>query len=433
MPYLTPAELPEDDACRPLFIPDNTEWLALFGGALTELTKTWNWEDSGGLTVDETVSKMMEIINDWYSETCVDCETPGGYRIIRIGTDGHLEEIGDDGEWTPTTGDYVIPSPDAREGGSPDDQICLAAKNAVNVLQLLYENWTTSWDEELSLDEAITAAIEFIVTALGFAFAPIAWAIAAFLLPVFIAFYAAMEYLTADLWDENFSKQITCFLQDCATNTDGVVTFDWDCVVNHLNSLADSFELTETQIRLYLQVMYLLYFIGGVDGLNLAAATTEITNDDCSFCIEDWCCRQDFEATDAGWTVNPSIPIGDWTMGTGWHDASNPGGGRLLELYIEFDPPVFIRNIAWDIDVHSNTNGNGFVQVNGSTVTGSTWSGEFNGLFHHGTDINDSVDTLLIAVGNGGSTVGTGGTFEIPFIQIAGSGEPMVDPCDECV
>lgn len=434
MPYLTPPDLPEGDDCRPLFIPASTDWLALFGGALTELTKAYNWEDSGGLSIDDTLAKMNDIINQWYAEVCsTACELPGGYRVIRVNADGHLEQIGDDGEWTPTTDDYEIPPPEAREGGTEDDQKCLAAKNAANVLEALYESLSDSWASELSTDEAILAFIAVLVAQVGFAFAPIVWAIVIPLLAFFALVYEALAYLTADLWDEDFTQKLECMLLNCASDDAGVVTFDYQCVQDHLYALATEDGFNELQTRLNLQLAYILQFIGGIDALNLAGATTAITDDDCDFCVGDWCCRQDFEVTDAGWEVNPAIPIGAWTMGTGWHDASNPGGGRLLELYIEYDPPVFIRNIAWDVDVHSNTNGNGFVKVNGSTVSGSTWSGEFNGLFHHGATINDSVSNLLIAVGNGGSTVGAGGTFEIPFIQIAGTGNPKVDPCDDCL
>jgi len=433
MPYLTPPDLPEEDDCRPLFIPASTQWLALFGGALTELTKAYNWEDSGGLTVEETVNKMNDIINQWYAEVCTDCAIPGtSDPPFRIGTDGRIEELVD-GEWVPPEGDYELPPITPREGGTEEDQICLAARNAVNVLQQLYESLSDSFGMDLSADEALLALIELLVTLIGVVFAPIAYALAQLVIAVFTALFAALEWITEDLWTEDFSNALTCILINCASNVDGVVTFDYDCVYEGLSKGLDGFDISADQARLYLQITYLLQVIGGADAINLAGATTAITDDNCDFCIVDWCCRQDFEATDAGWTVNPAIPIGAWTMGTGWHDASNPGGGRLLELYIEYDPPVFIRNIAWDIDVHSNTNGNGFVQVNGSTVTGSTWSGEFNGLFHHGATINDSVSSLLIAVGNGGSTVGAGGTFEIPFIQIAGSGEPRVDPCDDCV
>src|SRR5262245_18703031 len=114
MPYLTPQELPETDDCRSLSIPANSEWLALFGGALTEFTKEWNWEYSGGLTIEETVQKMNEIINNWYANPCAACTTPGGYRVIRIGANGHLEQLDESGDWTPTTDDYYIPPPEAR-------------------------------------------------------------------------------------------------------------------------------------------------------------------------------------------------------------------------------------------------------------------------------------------------------------------------------
>jgi len=284
MAYLTPQELPEDDDCRPLLIPADSEWLALFGGALTELTKTYNWQYSGGLTIDETVEKMTEIINNWYASPCAMCVTPGGYRAVRIGSSGHLEQLSPSGDWEAATDEYFIPPPAAREGGSEADQICLAAKNATNVLSQTYESLSESWGESLSEAEALTAFVGVIVGVVGFAFAPITFGIYAFFSAVFSILYTALEYLGADLWDEAFDNQMTCFLRDCANNDAGVVTFDYDCFVDKLNSLANDFLLSETQMRLYLQVSYILWFIGGIDALNLAARTTEITDDDCSFC-----------------------------------------------------------------------------------------------------------------------------------------------------
>jgi len=284
VPYLTPQSLPEDDTCRPLLIPTSSEWLALFGGALTELSFKYNWQYSGGLTVDETVAKVNEIINNWYDSACTTCETPGGYRVIRIDGDGHLQQLNDAGDWEDTTGDYAIPDPDARSGGTAEDQICLAAKNAVNVLQQLYENLTDSYSDGLSEAEALTAYILGLTAIVGFEFAPITWGIVAFMTPVFAALYSALGFLFADLWDASVSDQITCFLKLCATNDAGVVTFDWDCFVRQLNSLTNNFSLTEDQLRLYIQISYMLYFIGGVDGLNLAGATTAITDADCTDC-----------------------------------------------------------------------------------------------------------------------------------------------------
>jgi len=281
VPYLTPQELPESDKCRSLLIPADSEWLALFGGALTELTKSYNWEDSGGLSIQDTVDLMTEIVNNWYESICAACETPGGYRVIRINSTGHIEQLDENGDWVPATDDYYIPPPEAREGGTIDDQICLAAKNAVNVLHTLYESLADSWNGDLDDAEAVLALIGVEAGILGFAIAPIVWGIYAFFLPIFAILFAGLEYLIADLWDEDFTDQITCFLVDCATDTDGVVTFDWECFMDKLNSLTNTFDLTETQLRLYLQIAYLLNVIGGVDALNLAGRTTAITDDDC--------------------------------------------------------------------------------------------------------------------------------------------------------
>lgn len=319
MPYLTPAELPESEDCRSLLIPADSEWLALFGGALTELTKRWNWEYSGGLTIDETIDKMTEIIDNWYTVPCASCTLPGGGKIIRIGTGGVLEELGDGGVWQEPTGDYIIPPPEPRTGGTEPDQNCLAARNAVNVLEQLYETLSEAWASHLSEAEAGT---EFIIAAgaiIGFEFAPITLAIVAFLEVAFAALYTALEYLGADLWDSNFTEQMVCFLFDCASNDAGVVTFDWDCFMGHLNSLTDNFGLSEVQLRLYLQVAYILYFIGGVEGLNLAGGTTAITTGDCDGCTP-WCYEWDFTVDDGGFTpvVISGLNFAVYSSGNGW-------------------------------------------------------------------------------------------------------------------
>jgi len=343
MPYLTPQELPEDDDCRPLSIPASTEWLALFGGALTELTKKYNWEDSGGLSVDETVEKMESIINNWYTLPCAACTTPGGYRTIRIGNSGRIEQLNGDGNWEDATDEYVIPPPAAREGGTEQDQVCLAAANAVNVYEQLYESLSESWSGEVDEAEAVFALIGVMVGVMGFAFAPIVYGIYAFFLPIFGVMFAALEYLTADLWDDDFSNTLECFLVNCGTNTGGVVTFDWQCFIDQLNSQTNPFSLTEEQIRLYLQVIYLLYFTGGVDGLNLAGGTTEITENDCSDCSEGWCRAEDFEISDYGWEIATEFSfVGDYTGGAWQSEPLVIGGDSwdMVGIKKEFSSPA---------------------------------------------------------------------------------------------
>jgi len=292
MPYLTPEDFGDGNTCRPLSIPSTPAWLALVSGALDELTKTYNWEQFGALTVDECVERMQLMIDDYYDAACNDCVIPEGGEIIRLGEDGHIEVL-EGGEWViPEGGDYYIPPPEEREGGSTEDRKCLAAANATNVLAQLYESLSESWAEDVAEGEALLAFAAVFTGVVGFAIAPITFGIYAFFAPIFALLYAALDYLTADLWDEAFSDQMKCFLFECANDDGGVITFDWDCFVAKLNSLADSFELTELQLRLYLQVSYILSFIGGVDGLNLAGRTTEIESADCNNCscaeITDW-------------------------------------------------------------------------------------------------------------------------------------------------
>ena len=345
MPWLTPDSIPEGDDCRPLLIPADSVWLALVSGALTELTLKYNWEKFGALTVDETVAKMQSIIDNYYDSPCTTCTVPGGYRVVRISPDGHLQELDDAGAWQGATGEYVIPPPTARTDGTPPDQNCLAAKNASNAIAQLYENLSESFSSELSTDEALVAFIAAAVAVIGFEFAPITWAIAAVAFVIFEALFQALQYVTADLWTEDFTKQFTCLLLNCAINTDGVVTFDWDCFNAALLAQVNTGGLSEVQMRLYVQIGYILYFIGGVDGLNLAGRTTAITNDDCSYCEGVHCWHWDSPTPTAQFVsggfaftqfdLAPSAPITILSCTIGFEFTFVSGDEFLLELYNE--------------------------------------------------------------------------------------------------
>ncbi len=55
MPYITPDTLPSAWNCRRLLVPDDTRMLAAILGQLLELTEPVNWEETTGITVNETV------------------------------------------------------------------------------------------------------------------------------------------------------------------------------------------------------------------------------------------------------------------------------------------------------------------------------------------------------------------------------------------
>lgn len=68
--WLTPETLAGDEICRPLFLPANDEVLALVGGALSELTKPYNYEQNGAITPAEISEFMTAAILRWYDEQC---------------------------------------------------------------------------------------------------------------------------------------------------------------------------------------------------------------------------------------------------------------------------------------------------------------------------------------------------------------------------
>lgn len=282
MPYLTPDEIPEEGVCRPLLIPDDTAWLALVSGALTELTQPYNWEQFGAVTVEQAVERMQAMVDAYYAGACGSCELPDGGKVIQIRLDGRFyEQCGD--SWCEPTGDYEIPPVPAREGATDDQLRCLAAKNAANVLEQLYEQVVDNFNEHISAAETILQLGIFIGTLIA---PPIGLA-ARSLLAIFAIgmgeLFAFLDFLTEDVWDENFTDKLVCMLLECSAITDGVVTFNYECLVQRINDTTNPFDFTFTEYRLLAQVNFLLTTIS-IDGLNLAGATTAITDDDCEYC-----------------------------------------------------------------------------------------------------------------------------------------------------
>jgi len=206
---------------------------------------------------------------------------------------------------------------------------------------------------------------------LGSEFAPITYALVTFFAVVFSVLYGILEFVGADLWDEDFTKALECILLNCATNVDGVVTFDWECFNNALAAQVTIVDLTFEQLRLFGQIEYLLLVIGGVDALNTAGATTAITDDDCSFCEAVWCYHFDADNQLGDWVVhafggdtvatydgtkwlctgtppNTSIWI-SWTLGTAtvFTDAA----------ILEWTPPVTAGD---ELDIWANGDGTVF-------------------------------------------------------------------------
>jgi len=296
--FPTPNGVSGDSGYTVFRFPSDPAYGQLLLGAVQALSYAWNWYESGDLSPEEAADIFRQIVEQAPYELC-GCTLPDGGRPIRINpTTGHLEELGDDGEWHEPSGDYAVPPIAAREGGTPEDQRCLAAANAAHVYELLYESMTDSISHGLEAAEAYTAMVGAFVAAVGWEFAPIAFSIAAFFLVVFQVAYQVVSFLTADVWDATFTDTLKCVLYDCSSDDEGIVTFDWLCVQNRLAEGTDALNLD--QLRLFNQLNFIMQVTGGADGLNLSGATTSIAEADCSDCAGSWCWVWDTDALNAG-------------------------------------------------------------------------------------------------------------------------------------
>ncbi len=68
--FLTPDNPPGSlTVCRAVCLPADTEYLALVGGALSELTFAGNWEKFGDETAEDTADFFQKILDQFYGAT----------------------------------------------------------------------------------------------------------------------------------------------------------------------------------------------------------------------------------------------------------------------------------------------------------------------------------------------------------------------------
>lgn len=301
-------------------MPTNKEWLGVFNYALLELTNQYNWQQihDTDLTIDEAIAIVQDILIDfWNTDECTDsgaCLQPDGSRVLRLGVNGHIQQL-TNGAWTEPTDDYAIPPVPPRPEPTPADRECLAAANAANVLKELYETVSDAIADGLDEAETIEALAVAIAAFIG------AWgglaiaALIALALAVFHVFLEVAEFMTIDFWTNEFHEKLLCVLVSCASSDGDVVTFDYDCVVE---GTATAVQETDDDfldmIRLFGQVRYLLAVIGA-DGLSAAGATTAIETADCS--CAGWCYTIDFTEWDGDFE-HIDTGTGNWVSGQGW-------------------------------------------------------------------------------------------------------------------
>jgi len=436
-------------------IDDNLYFMAAVSGALLELTKDWNWEQYGTMTAAEAAAAMLELYTAYTLDDCGEhgCELPYPYDIIldgplhpvRINPDGHLEELVD-GEWQAPGGDYEVPAVPAREEGTEEERRCLAAANAVFVLDTLYETATDSF----LLDGTDAAVYEAVLTALvailgpwaGFSMASgIGLALGAFLV-----FFELLETVTADVWTDDFSDQLRCLFYNCSTDTADVVTFDWSCIQSGIAELVFVAGGDLNTQLLYQQVLFILNIIT-IDGLNLAGATTDITSADCDEC-GDWCYLFDFATSNGGFSVpsgsggfyDTSLTPDRWRAAQNWPGLPNRIGIRATRTFTA----RFITRLEIDHELDKVIGGFGdvgtIILLHAGLVTFTSPSTVANcGTFSRRTDVyfpNVMADTIRFGTdvhtnGQSDGCTGANGQYYCYDILIAGDGSNPIG-ADNC-
>jgi len=322
--FRTPPSLPETEIARRLAIPDSQAWLAVFSDALAQTIYAHNYTQTSesALTPEQTAEYAYEVYEAWLNaaecgdETCPPPTVIGAdeepKRIHRKNpTTGRFEVLESDGSWSEPTGDDVIPEPEERAESTEDERLCYAATNAANVIKNLYAQVDEDINNEVDSDQIQINIATYVTTILAAALlnptlASISAALGAFNLFVEIG----QSIVLVNLWTDSFHEKYICLLKEHATDTSGVITFDFWAV--NAAMLGPTFQ--GEYVYLIMQILY-LHSVIGANGLNLAGATTAVTGD-CATC-GTWCYTFDFTLGTQGWQQG-AYGIGSHSSGTGW-------------------------------------------------------------------------------------------------------------------
>jgi len=427
--WLTPNSGATETICRPLLVPldDQLFFLAAVSGALLDLTRAYNWEQFGDMTPAEAAEVMQTLYDDYVANTddCGVCVIPFPFdfdigfdiHITRIGEDGGFEEL-IDGVWQTPAGDYAVPEPDARTESTADERKCLAAANVVEVLKVVYETASDSFIADPTAANVYEGVLGALAAglgawAVGFAASGIGLAIAGF-----FVFYELLETVTSDLWLSSFDNELICIFYANATDTAGVVTFDWDGILRDFMDLTVAGGLDLDRQLLLQQVLFILYTIG-LDGINIAGATTDITSFDCDYCL-DYCYFFNLGTNDGGLT-NFGANTGVWTSGLGWRgQIFSSQNKEYLEVHKTFTS-TYVHSVTYGYDKAAGAGANNAtvlrVKNAGSTVVQDTSNP--TGLDQMRTlTVNAMIDEIYFVANNGTS----GAQITLESITINGHG-----------
>lgn len=207
---------------------------------------------------------------------------------------------------------YDPPPPNARGEISADDRRCAAAANAANVIKTMH--WQVMKDYQPAFVMGTASSLIGAVGALIW-FPPLL----IIALPLLIAAAAFLGVTTFADFNEDVLSELQCILYTNSSDSDGVITFDYDAVLSAVYREGAIWKV----IWYYIQIIQ-------SGGLDLAGATTAITEYDCNCDDGTWCYTFDFRANDGGFVQIVSGAYGAWVSGTGWVATSNSLAIKLI-------------------------------------------------------------------------------------------------------
>lgn len=340
MPYLTPPSIPEGTVCRPLFIPASSEWLAIVSGAITELTKTWNWEQFG-VSVEDTLAAVQVMVDAYYAQEneCVNpnCPCPPIYRTGSLGQ----QQVSLDG--METWQDVALPPLPTPTPISGQSDQCLSARNAIEVVFQTYSVVIDEFNNGVTILVGLAALISTLALMI---FYPPAVAI---VWTFFVELWAVLEFLTAGDWTSGFTEEITCIVYNHISIVDGVYQADFEAMMAEIGD-----HLEDNQIW---AAAYYIILAAGEYSFQQALQTRSIQSWDCSECeppLEFIIYSED----DPSWTGTP---------------CAHSGRGSLINTTGDTWQMTATQDVDtnWYVEIR-RSDGAGFQGINGSVVSGAT-------------------------------------------------------------
>lgn len=322
--WILPTVIDPERVCVKLFIPNDPAHLAAFWGALWNLTY-WNQWQRDDLKLGTQVAAVWKDV--WLSAVALNTGMEGCEIVpfdVRQNEENPciLEKTEDDGAswdawanlqlcppklvlvdgipyWENPDGTLipipgagaqpVTPRPIPPRGGSADENRCIAAANAVNTLLTLHAEVAS----KISVPNGFMLATTIASLLIAMLFIPFsAIVILGIMSSGALVIFAALTY--GD-FSEEVQDDLRCILYCAAEDDGGVVTFDFSEVKAGVGENIAPLNIWAA-IDKYLDII-------AEGGLNLAGATTAVTEAecDCPDCPTEWCYEWDQTAFEADW------------------------------------------------------------------------------------------------------------------------------------